>query len=101
MRRILVDYERRRRKRLDGRLHRTSLPDLPDGSSRSVFDLLELDDALTRLAELSPRQARILELRCFGLSVEEVAEAVGISARTVKKDTALAHSWLRRALSSW
>lgn len=101
MRRILVDHERRRRKRIDGRLIRTSLPEIPGRASEWALDILKLDDALTRLASLSERQAYVLELRYFGgLTVGEVAEVVGISERSVKKDTAIAFAWLKRELSS-
>jgi RNA polymerase sigma factor (TIGR02999 family) len=58
-------------------------------------ELLALDDALTRLHELSERQARIVELRFFGgLSVEETAEVIGISPKTVKRDWSVARAWL-------
>ena len=61
--------------------------------------LLALNSALERLAELDPRQAKILELRFFaGLTVREVAEALGVSKRTVEGDWAHARAWLRREL---
>ena len=62
-------------------------------------DVLALDEALTRLAALDPEQARIVELRYFGgLTVEETAEAVGVSPATVKRQWAMARAWLKRAL---
>jgi RNA polymerase sigma factor (TIGR02999 family) len=65
------------------------------------IDLVALDEALTRLAALDPEQARIVELRYFGgLTVEETAEAVGVSPATVKRQWALARAWLRRALDA-
>jgi RNA polymerase sigma factor (sigma-70 family) len=57
--------------------------------------LLAVDEALTRLAALDPQQARVVELRYFtGMSVEETAEALAISPRTVKRDWAMAKAWL-------
>ena len=64
-------------------------------------DMLDLDSALTELETLDARQARIVELRFFtGLSVEETAAALGISAPTVKRDWAVAKAWMRRRLRS-
>lgn len=71
------------------------------GVSRSPgdVDILALDAALTRLAEVDPEQARIVELRYFGgMTVEEAAEAVGVSPATVKRQWAMARAWLKRAL---
>ena len=63
-------------------------------------ELLELDEALSRLAALDPRQGQIVELRYFGgLSLEETAEIVGISAITVRREWAKAKAWLYRELS--
>jgi RNA polymerase sigma factor (sigma-70 family) len=63
-------------------------------------EILTVDEALNRLAELDAQQARIVELRYFvGLTVEETAEALGISPRTVKRDWAMAAAWLRNRLS--
>ena len=60
---------------------------------------MALDELLTRLAELDPQQARIVELRFFGgLSVEETADLLGISTATVKRDWAMAKAWLAREL---
>lgn len=67
----------------------------PDG-----VDIIALDAALDRLAALSERQAKIVELRYFGgLGVEEAAEAVGVSPATVKRDWTLARAWLKRELA--
>ncbi len=99
MRRMLVDHARRRRavKRYGG--DRITLDDdMAESPSQSV-DLLALDDALTQLASLDPRQARVVELRYFGgLNVEQTAEALGISTATVKRDWAFARAFLQRAL---
>ncbi|GJG85467.1 hypothetical protein tb265_06480 [Gemmatimonadetes bacterium T265] len=62
-------------------------------------DVVALDEALTRLAALDPRQARVVELRYFaGLEVEETAEVLGISRATVAREWAMARAWLRREL---
>jgi len=103
MRRILVDHARARgaAKRGQGAV-RVSLDDVrpPAAPARGdEVDLVALDAALERLADLDERQARIVELRYFaGLSIEETAGALGIGAATVKRDWALARAWLRREL---
>ena len=62
--------------------------------------VLAVDEALARLSKLDPQQAQIIEMRYFGgLTVEEAAEALGISPRTVKRDWAMAKAWLRSELS--
>jgi len=59
-----------------------------------------LDEALIRLAELDPRQSRVVELRYFsGLSIEETAEVLGVSPATVKLDWSMAKAWLRREMN--
>jgi RNA polymerase sigma-70 factor, ECF subfamily len=64
-------------------------------------ELVALDEALERLAELDPRQVRIVECRFFaGMSVEETAEVLGISPATVKRDWTAARAWLNRELSA-
>ena len=69
------------------------------GHAPGDIDVLALDEALTRLAVLDPEQARIVELRYFGgLTVEETADAVGVSPATVKRQWAMARAWLKRAL---
>ena len=63
--------------------------------------LVELDGALDRLAAIDPRQARIVELRFFaGLTVEEAAEVMGISPKTVKRDWSVAKAWLHGELKA-
>jgi RNA polymerase sigma factor (sigma-70 family) len=65
-------------------------------ASNPEIDLLDLDEALIRLAAIHERQARVVELRFFGgLSVEETAVALGVSERTVKGDWKVARAWLR------
>jgi RNA polymerase sigma factor (TIGR02999 family) len=72
---------------------------LPGPSPDDGLDLVELDNALTRLAALAPQQARIVEFRFFGgLSVEETAAALSISPATVKRHWTLAKAWLLREI---
>lgn len=100
MRRILVSHARKRRaaKRGGGALTLTLDEGLAGGGERDL-DLLALDRALAGLAALDPRQARIVELRYFaGLTIEETAEAVGVSPATVKLDWQMARAWLHREL---
>jgi len=102
MRQILVDYARERH-----RLKRGGKADnLPLDEAflviadESDIDLLALDEALTRLSEMDFQQARIVELKFFsGLSIEETADALGISPATVKRDWNVAKAWLKHELS--
>jgi RNA polymerase sigma factor (TIGR02999 family) len=96
MRQILVDRARRRlaAKRGDG-AELMTLDDEQAAVDAYAAELVELDDVLTRLAQRSPRHARVVELRYFaGLSVEQTAEVLGVSPRTVKSDWAMARAWL-------
>lgn len=106
MRQILVDHARSRAaaKRGSG-WRRVTLDQVdheagrPSDESR-MQDVLWLDDALSELSRVAPRQTRIVELRFFaGLSVNEIAEAVGVSPRTVDLDWKLARAWLARRLN--
>jgi RNA polymerase sigma factor (TIGR02999 family) len=102
MRRILVDHARRRAasKRGGGAVRLTLDPAMVPGASPDL-DLVAVDDALTELATLDPRQARIVEMRFFGgLSAEEAAGVLGISRATVERDWGLARAWLYRRLRS-
>jgi len=100
MRRILVDYARRKNLKRGRGLERVSLEDAATIEfDRALF--IALDEALNALAEIDPRKARVVELRFFGgLSVEETAEALKISAVTVMRDWCTAKAWLYRQLSS-
>jgi RNA polymerase sigma factor (TIGR02999 family) len=102
MRRLLVDYARRRS--AAKRSLATGLPvDLSSQGCESADPerILAVDEVLGRLAELDPQQERIVELRYFGgLSVEETAEALQISPRTVKRDWAMAKAWLKQQLAA-
>ncbi|MGA2771215.1 MAG: sigma-70 family RNA polymerase sigma factor [Bryobacteraceae bacterium] len=101
MRRILVDSARAHlADKRGGRLPHVYLDDSVDASPQSSEDLIALDDALNALEEMDPRKARVVELRFFaGLSVEQTAEALKISAPSVKRDWKLAKAWLTRELS--
>jgi RNA polymerase sigma factor (TIGR02999 family) len=101
LRRALVDHARgrKREKRGGGRVRLELAEDIALDRSRTE-DVLAVDEALERLAALDPRQARIVELRFFGqLDVAEVAEALGVSKRTVEADWTAAKAWLRRELA--
>jgi RNA polymerase sigma factor (TIGR02999 family) len=99
MRQVLVDHARRRRSRKRDNAQFSLLPRAAEPAL--TYDLLELNLALDQLGATWPRQARVVEC-CFfgGLSVEETAETLGVSPRTVKRDWALARAWLYRELFS-
>ena len=103
MRRILVDHARSRLadKRGAG-AKRLTLDDANVGAPEESggIDVLDLHEALERLAALDETQARVVELRYFsGLNIEETAEALGVSPATVKREWSVARAWLRRELS--
>ena len=100
MRRILVENARRkhRHKRGGGRTPQALEPDQVS-APEVAEDLLALDEALTRLAQLSPRAAQLVQLRYFGgLTNQQAAEVLDISARTADADWAYARSWLLAAI---
>jgi len=102
MRHILVDHARAHNaeKRGDGQLQVTLDDDMAGGRSNSTADVLAVDEALTRLAGFDPRQAQVLEMHFFGgLTFEEIALQLEVSARTVKRDWTVARAWLRQELS--
>jgi RNA polymerase sigma factor (TIGR02999 family) len=100
MRRILVDHARRHQaEKRGGFRQKLTLDEAVDYSQTRDVDLVKLDDALTALAKFDARQSRIVELRFFGgLTIEEAAEAIGISPATVKVDWSMAKAWLRREI---
>jgi RNA polymerase sigma factor (TIGR02999 family) len=102
MRQILVERARARgaQKRW-GELDRVTLTDALVGGGREEAMLPALDEALSRLEQIDPEQARIVELRYFvGFGIEETAEALGMSPATLKRRWALARAWLFRELSA-
>ena len=100
MRQILVQRARSRAAlKRGGAPARVTLDEGLVVSNPSSIDVLALDDALGRLAAFDPKQAHIVELRYFGgLTVEETAEATGVSPATVKRQWAMARAWLKCAL---
>ena len=104
MRRLLVERARARgaSKRGGGQVQVTLDETLlPARADQSMVDVVALDRALTRLAEIDPQQARIVELRFFGgLSVEETGDALDISPATVKRHWTMARAWLMRELGT-
>lgn len=100
IRRILVDHARAhgRAKRGAG-LDRVELDEEAAGASRSNAELIDLHEAMEALAKLSPRQAKIVEMRFFaGLGLREIAEVLDLSPRTVAGDWSMARAWLHREL---
>jgi RNA polymerase sigma factor (TIGR02999 family) len=100
MRRILVDAARGRvRDKRGGHAERVNLDQIPDISCRRDSEILAIDDALERLAEVDPRKVRVIELRFFGgLSIEDTAAVLNISGQSVMRDWRLAKSWLMREI---
>jgi RNA polymerase sigma factor (TIGR02999 family) len=96
MRRILVENARRKQgpKRGGGRL-RLDLPDVGESTQISPDDLLEVDEALTRFAEVAPQKAELVKLRFFaGMTIPEAAAALGISHATAERHWTYARAWL-------
>jgi len=76
------------------------LDEIPEVGTWRASELMALDDALTGMAEMDPRKAKVIELRFFGgLSVEETAEVLKISPQSVMRDWKLARAWLQRELA--
>lgn len=104
MRRVLVDHARARISEKRGSGERPITLDEVRDAAQPVeesngVDVLELHEALEKLAALDPKQARVVELRYFsGLTIDETAVALGISAATVKREWAFARAWLQREL---
>jgi RNA polymerase sigma factor (TIGR02999 family) len=100
MRRILIDRARASAAaKRGGSAAHLQLDEIPEVGSWRGSELIALDDALTTLAQMDPRKAKIIELRFFGgLSVDETAEVLKISAQTVMRDWKLARAWLEREL---
>jgi RNA polymerase sigma factor (TIGR02999 family) len=101
MRRILIDYSRRRNAKRGANLQRVSLDDGAMLDAGLSEDFIELDNALRKLEALDERKARIVEMRFFGgLTVEETSDALGIAPITVIREWNFAKAWLYRELSN-
>ncbi len=100
MRQILIDYARHRNaEKRGGGAVQVTLDDALIARGSNVIDILSVDEALRRLAELDERKCRIAELRFFcGLSVEESAAVLGVSTITIKRDWRMTKAWLHREL---
>jgi RNA polymerase sigma-70 factor, ECF subfamily len=100
MRRILVDHARRHNPKRGGDMVHVSLDETAIMGSSKDADLVALDDAMTALAQLDPRKVQVVEMRFFGgLSVEETADVLKVSAVTVMRDWSTAKAWLYRELT--
>jgi RNA polymerase sigma-70 factor, ECF subfamily len=99
MRRILVEHARRKNLKRGGGLPHVSLEEAGGVAPGRSTELVALDDALNGLARLDPRKVQVVEMRFFGgLSVEETAEVLKVSAITVMRDWSTAKAWLYREL---
>jgi RNA polymerase sigma-70 factor, ECF subfamily len=96
MRRILIDHARgHSRQKRGGEQQKVSLDEALIFTEQQANELLAVDDSLNQLAKIDPRQAKVVEMRFFGgLSVEEAAEALGVSPKTVKREWSVAKAWL-------
>jgi len=101
MRQILVHSARSRNaQKRGGKIRRMLLSDSAAFALKSDVDLIDLDDALTGLAEIDARKAEVVELRFFaGLTLEEAADALQVSTKTVWRDWNMAKAWLHREMS--
>jgi RNA polymerase sigma factor (TIGR02999 family) len=101
MRRILVEFARSRgREKRGGGIQKVEIDEAILSLPQRGTDLVALDDALTALAALDARKAKVIELRFFGgLSLEEAAEVLGVSPDTVRRDWRLARAWLCREMT--
>ena len=101
MRRILVDHARARQyQKRGGGAQQVTFDEALEVSDERAAEVVALDEALTALAEFDQRKSQMVELRFFGgLSIEETAEALGVSPGTVMRDWTLAKTWLQRAIN--
>lgn len=102
MRRILVDQARRKRaERHGGGHHRTEMPEIASALSQSEDNILLVNDALDKFAALDSQKAELVKLRYFvGMTIEQAAEALGISERTAKRHWAFARAWLHEEIKA-
>ena len=101
MRQVLINHaEARQAAKRGGAARRVSLSNVDPLPEDKGVDLIALNEALENLERIDPAQAQIVELRYFsGLTIEEIAEYMGISPATVKREWSTARAWLRRELS--
>ena len=101
MRRILIDHARRHAyAKRGGGLHQVSLEEAATVTPEQSLEMIRLDEALKSLAEMDPRRSRVVELRYFGgLSNEEIAGVLHVSANTVTRDWNMARAWLYQQLT--
>lgn len=102
MRQVLIDYARtkQRKKRGENVVKITLEEEMVAAVDKKTIDLMELDEALTRLGEIDPRKVRLVELRFFsGLTLVESAEALHISRATAAREWSFAKAWLHRELT--
>lgn len=102
MRQILVDHARRRdAEKRGGGWARITLTGLAASRPDPIVEIIDLEELLDRLAQLSERTARVVELRVFGgMTHEEIAASLGVSVRTIADDWSIARRWLARELAS-
>lgn len=102
MRHVLVDHARRKHYlKRGGEQEQLPLDEVAVMSEQRASELVALDEALSALAKLDPRKARVIELRYFaGLSLEETAEVMGVSVMTVRRDWRAAKAWLYREMKA-
>lgn len=99
MRRVLLDHARRRTAEMRDRSLETALDEAALFTPERAEELIELDEAMSQLAQFDPRAARVVEFRYFGgMNIEEIALALDISPATVKRDWTLARAWLYKRL---
>lgn len=102
MRQVLLDHAiARNAQKRGGGVAPVTLDNIEIGREVPIVELIALEQALRKLESLDERQARVVECRCFGgMSIEETAEALGVSTATVSRDWTFARAWLARELSS-
>lgn len=102
MRNVLITHARAKNSSKRGGGEKTvQLQEAYAASYEQPAELLELDEALSRLAEFDPRRSKVVEMRYFaGMGIDQIAVALGVSAATVKRDWSVAKVWLARELSA-
>jgi RNA polymerase sigma factor (TIGR02999 family) len=100
MRRVLIDYARKRKAQKRGAGVRITLKTGMDFGEERAPDSLLLDEALQKLAQFDERKSQVIELKFFGgMTTEEIGTVLGISVATVGRELRVAHAWLRREMS--